>query len=151
RTPDDLLTHVVWREIRAMLDDELSRLPQKYRAPLILCYLEGKTHLEAAQELGWPSGSMSKRLTRACDLLRDRLTRRGLIFSTALIVGALTEHGASGVPPGLITATLRAALTSISGKLAGAVAPPVVALTEGVLAAMFLTKLKIAAAVVVAL
>jgi RNA polymerase sigma factor (sigma-70 family) len=151
RDPDDLLTHVVWREIRAVLDEELHCLPKKYRAPLILCYLEGKTHQEAAQELGWPSGSMSKRLARACDMLRERLRRRGLAFSTALVAGALAEHGASAVPPALATATLRAALACVSGKLTAAVAPPVVALTEGVLAAMFLTKLKIAAAVVLAL
>jgi RNA polymerase sigma factor (sigma-70 family) len=151
RGPDDLLTQVAWREIRTALDEELGQMPEKYRLPLVICYLEGKTHEEAADELGWPSGSMSKRLARAGELLRERLTRRGFAFSTALVTGALADHGASAVPPALVTTTLRAATACITGKIAGAIAPPVLALTEGVLAAMFLTKLKIAAAVVVAL
>src|SRR5262249_34748081 len=90
-------------------------------------------------------------LARAGELLRERLTRRGFASSTALVTGALADHGASAVPPALATSTLRAATVYITGKMAGAIAPPVLALTEGVLTAMFLTKLKIAAAVAVAL
>jgi len=59
-----------------MLDDELHQLPEKYRAPLVLCYLEGKTNEEAARLLGWPAGSMSHRLARGRQMLRDRLTGR---------------------------------------------------------------------------
>ncbi len=66
------------REARLILDEELTQLPVKYRAPLVLCYLEGKTNDQAACELGWRPGSMSRRLSRARALLRDRLSRRGL-------------------------------------------------------------------------
>jgi RNA polymerase sigma factor (sigma-70 family) len=69
---------VVRREARAALDEELSRLPECYRAPLVLCYLEGRTNEDAARALGWPTGSISYWLARGRAILRERLTRRGL-------------------------------------------------------------------------
>jgi RNA polymerase sigma factor (sigma-70 family) len=68
------------RELRRVLDDALGQLPEKYRAPVVLCYLEGMTNDEAARELGWPAGSMSRRLERARCLLRRRLARTGLLI-----------------------------------------------------------------------
>ena len=73
------------RDLRRVLDDELRHLPEKYRAPVVLCDLEGRTHQEAALELGWPSGSISRRLIRARALLRRRLAHRGVVLATALV------------------------------------------------------------------
>lgn len=72
------------RELSRVLDEELGQLPETYRAPVILCYLQGKTNEQAAVELGWPKGSTSRRLARARALLRERLVRRGLALAVAL-------------------------------------------------------------------
>jgi RNA polymerase sigma factor (sigma-70 family) len=71
----DPLREITARELRSVLDAQMSHLPEKYRAPLVLCYLEGKTNEEAARLLGWPTGSISGRLARARELLRVRMSR----------------------------------------------------------------------------
>ena len=68
------------RDLRGLLDDALGQLPEKYRAPVVLCYLEGKTNEEAARQLGWPAGSISRRLDRARSLLKRRLAGSGWII-----------------------------------------------------------------------
>ena len=103
----------VWDELRPILDEELSQLPRKYRAPLVLCYLDGKTQQQAAQELGWPSGSMSRRMNRARQLLRDRLKKRGVATSVGigLLFWLLPQKAtASVVSSTLVTTTVKAAL-----------------------------------------
>jgi len=85
----DLLREVEQSELRHVLTDEVYQLPEKYREPVVLCYLQGKSNEAAARELGWPAGSMSRRLARARDLLRERLIRRGLTLSLAFLVLAL--------------------------------------------------------------
>jgi RNA polymerase sigma-70 factor (ECF subfamily) len=86
----DALDELERRELRRVLDDALRLLPEKYRAPVELCYLEGKTNAEAARQLGWPAGSMSRRLHRARVMLRQRLAHSGLmlvgLIATAIFV-----------------------------------------------------------------
>ncbi len=92
-------------DLRRVLDDELLRLPEKYRAPVVLCDLQGRTHQEAATELGWPSGSISRRLRRARALLRRRLVHRGVFLATGLVaIGLGVFFGLQGPPPTIMVA-----------------------------------------------
>jgi RNA polymerase sigma factor (sigma-70 family) len=101
-------------ELRGILDEEIGQLPEKYALPLVLCYLEGKTNAQAATQLGWPDGSISRRLSRARELLRTRLAKRGLALSVALIAAAFARP-ASAVPPELAVSTVDAGLAVAFG------------------------------------
>jgi RNA polymerase sigma factor (sigma-70 family) len=149
RLVGDLVGSVVWRELRPVIDEELSRLPEKYRAPLVLCYLEGKTHEEAARALGWSKGSMSRRMDKARELLRSRLCQRGITLSAGILFAAFSHNAASAaVPASLVQTTVRAAASIAAGRTlaAGLISAQAAAVTQGVLHTMFMTKVKLAGA-----
>src|SRR5262249_60269749 len=82
----------IWRDLQPVLDDELNRLPDKYREPVLLCYVQGKTNEEAARLLRLPVGTVKSRLSRARDLLKGRLSRRGITLATAPLAASPPER-----------------------------------------------------------
>jgi RNA polymerase sigma factor (sigma-70 family) len=139
-------------ELHAALHEELGRLPEKYRAPLVLCYLEGLPHDAVAQRLGWPIGTVRGRIARGRDLLGARLTRRGLAPAAVLLALGLLPETAAAVPVRLVETTVRAAARVAAGEKVprGEVPARVVDLERKVRKAMRLTGLKWAAASVLA-
>jgi RNA polymerase sigma factor (sigma-70 family) len=121
------------REFLAALDEELLKLPEKLRGPLVLCFLQERTQDEAARQLGVSLSTLKRRLNAGRELLRARLTRRGVELSAVLAAAGLA------VPPPVADAAVRAA---VGGLAAGAVSANVVTVTEGVVRAMGQTKLK---------
>ena len=131
-------------ELRVIVDEELARLPDRYRSAVILCELEGLSRREAAGRLGVAEGTLSSRLARAKARLKDRLTRRGVALSAATLASFLArEAHAVIVPPALAETTIRvAALAAAGSSTAGVVSASVATLTQGVLKAMLLAKFK---------
>src|SRR5262249_55450102 len=127
----DPLHDLTVQELRRVVYEELQRLPEKYRAPLVHCYLEGQTQEEAARQLGWSKGVLRGRLERGRDALRRRLSQRGLALSMPLLAPVLTADPTLGaVPAVLANATVRAALNLATGATTAGVSPRAAALAE---------------------
>ncbi len=135
-----------WADVRPILDEELSRLPDHYRAVIVLCDLEGRTRRDVAVHLGCPEGTVASRLVRARAMLANRLSQRGVTLSGWALAAAMSLNAASaGLPASVVMSTIKAAGLCAAGQ---AVIPvKVAALAEGVLKTMLMNKLKPALAV----
>jgi RNA polymerase sigma factor (sigma-70 family) len=139
-------------ELRAIIDEELGRLTDKYRSPLILCDLEGQTHEQAAVQLRCPVGTVKSRLSRARAKLRSRLVRRGLDPAPAFLAASLASDPIVAVPADLLRSTVGAATQLVAGRViaAGAVSAGVAALVQDTLRSITMITLKVAAAALTA-
>lgn len=149
-----LSDEITWSELRTVLDTELGRLPEKWRLPLILTYLEGRTQDDAARQLCWSKNTFRRRLDEARAALGRRLSWRGVGLPAAFSATLLSECVASAaLPARLVSTTVAAAACGAAAPAVatGIVSADVAALTEAVLRGMLLTRLKIATTVLLAL
>lgn len=136
-------------ELAALLDQELKCLPDRYRVPVVLCELQGRTRKEVARQLRVPEGTLSSRLATARKMLAKRLARHGLSVSGGALAAALTQNAAACVPASLVQSTVNAASSVAAGTAVttAVVSARVAGLMEGVLKAMFIQKIKVMIAV----
>jgi RNA polymerase sigma factor (sigma-70 family) len=149
--PEPPATHTPpeWTDLQPVIDEELAKLPEKLRGPVVLCDIEGRPQREVAKHLGVPPATLATRLATARRTLAQRLTKRGVALSGGAVAGLLTIHGsAAAVPHALAHGLTRAAeAVATGGAVSSLVSASAVQLSEGVIRMMLLTKLKAVAVV----
>jgi HlyD family secretion protein len=131
-------------DLVAAVHEEVNWLPEKYRAPIVLCDLEGRTHQEAARFLGWPIGTVKSRQAQGRGLIRDALVRRGLGLAIAgTVVTSLRQSAVASMPKAVSQSAVNAAMRQSARLLTGfGVSAHVLTLSQGVLRAMFWIRLR---------
>jgi RNA polymerase sigma factor (sigma-70 family) len=141
----EVMDELTWREAQGIIHQELARLPEKYRAPLVLCYLEGKRQDEAERLLAWPHGKLRSMLERARERLRARLLRRGLGPSAVLLTSVNLGQALAATPSGaLLARAVRAATLATQPPVGGVVPAPVACLVKRVLGKLSMPRLTLA-------
>ncbi len=144
RPPANPIDELSWREVRAMLDEEIARLPEKYRVVFVLFYLENLSREETARRLGVKDATVAKRLAHARKRLGQRLARRGVELTAVLSAAALATPSASALPAGLMATTIKAVLVTAGGEgLSGLVSASVVELAQCATITLAASKAKI--------
>jgi RNA polymerase sigma factor (sigma-70 family) len=150
--PADPSWQAAWREVQGLLEDEIQRLPSRYRSPFLLCCIEGRGHADVADQLALKLPTLRTRLSKARKRLKERLARRGVVLSVVLATLALSKDG-SVLGADLLTSTAEGAVRYATGSpvQASLVSASAVALAKGVTKAMFLTRLQTALILVLCL
>jgi RNA polymerase sigma factor (sigma-70 family) len=138
--PEPTTAAPAWDDLRPLIDEELGRLPARYRSVLVLCDMEGRTRKDAARHLRRPEGTVSTWLARGRALLAQRLTRRGVALGGSGLGVLLAEHAAACVPPTLVEATTRCASAAFASTAATVIPPNVSAIANGMMGAMAMNR-----------
>jgi RNA polymerase sigma factor (sigma-70 family) len=131
------------REVGVIVHEEIERLPETQRQPLLLCYFEGLSQEEAAQQLGWPRGTLKRRFERGRDRLRKVLQRRGLALGVPVVAGLFADFASAAVPSALSEVTVKSGVLAFAGKElpSSLVSQQVVSTVRKILRSMWLSQL----------